>query len=211
MKSFIYITGGIMQDLAIMKNKRNYITWISNGLSLAAIAGGILFAVYGYYTGIFESRNTLVAFFGGLGIWAPILFVFLQALQVIIPVLPGFVTCIAGAIVFGPVAGFFYSYIGVCIGSAMAFYLARKHGTSLVKKLISEKTYDKYIGWLERGKKFDVFFLLAIFLPAAPDDILCFIAGLTKMNWQKFTLIILAGKPFVIALYSLVTAGVLRM
>ena len=56
-----------------------------------------------------------------------------------------------------------------------------------------------------------MFFAAAIFLPAAPDDVLCFIAGLTRMTWQKFTAIILLGKPFVIALYSLATAGVIQL
>ena len=107
--------------------------------------------------------------------------------------------------------GFIYSYTGMCIGSLLAFYISRKYGTSFVKKLVKPQTYDKYILWLEKGKKFDILFLLAIFLPAAPDDVLCFIAGLTRMTWKKFTVIILLGKPFVIALYSLATAGVLNL
>ena len=99
----------------------------------------------------------------------------------------------------------------MCIGSVLAFYFARRFGTGLVKKMISEKNYDKYILWLEKGNKFDLIFAASIFLPAAPDDVLCFIAGLTRMTWQKFTTIILLGKPFVIALYCLAVAGVIHL
>lgn len=37
----------------------------------------------------------------------------------------------------------------------------------------------------------------------APDDFLCYLAGTTDMTWRRYTAIILLGKPFAIALYSL--------
>lgn len=191
--------------------KRNYIAMFSTALTILTILGSVGFAFYGYQKGIFESRQTLEEFISRAGIWGPAFFVFIQALQVVIPVLPGFVTCIAGAIVFGPLPGFLYSYLGMCIGSILAFSIARRFGTGFVKKMVSERNYEKYILWLEKGNKFDFLFAAAIFLPAAPDDVLCFIAGLTRMTWQKFTAIILLGKPFVIALYCLATAGVIRL
>ena len=191
--------------------KENRVAFISVCLTVVTILLCISFVGYGYQKGVFRSRETLEAFISGTGIWGPLIFMLIQALQVVIPMLPGFVTCIAGAVVVGPLPGFFYSYVGVCIGSIFAFYAARRFGTGLVKKLVSEKNYDKYIRWLEKGNKFDFFFAAAIFLPTAPDDVLCFIAGLTRMTWKRFTAFILLGKPFVIALYSLATAGIIRL
>lgn len=193
------------------KNQPNYISIITAITSAATILIAGIFIIYGLKNGMFESQQSLEAFIGKAGIFGPLIFIFIQAIQVVIPILPGFVTCIAGAVVFGPLEGFIYSYTGMCLGSVMAFYISRKYGTAFVKKLVKPQTYDKYILWLEKGKKFDILFLLAIFLPAAPDDVLCFIAGLTRMTWKKFTIIILLGKPFVIALYSLATAGVLNL
>lgn len=193
------------------KNQPNYISIVTAITTAATILIAGIFIIYGLKNGIFESQQSLEAFIGKAGIFGPLIFIFIQAIQVVIPILPGFVTCIAGAVVFGPLEGFIYSYTGMCIGSMMAFYISRKYGTAFVKKLVKPQTYDKYILWLEKGKKFDILFLLAIFLPAAPDDVLCFIAGLTRMTWKKFTVIILLGKPFVIALYSLATAGVLNL
>ncbi len=189
-----------------MANK-NYVTLISRIMTIVLIIACIILAIAGYQSGIFESVEALQAFIASAGLWGPLIFMFIQALQVIIPMLPGFVTCIAGALLFGPIYGFIYSYIGICAGSVAAFYLSRRYGTVIVKKLIKEETYNKYITWLDKGKKFDIIFLLAIFLPAAPDDVLCFVAGLTKIQWKKFVIIILLGKPFVIALYSVGTAG----
>lgn len=191
--------------------ERNYFALASKYLSIASILLCILFAVWGYHLGIFESQESLSHFIRQTGIWAPLIFTFIQLIQVVIPVLPGFVTCVVGAIAFGPVLGFFYSYIGICAGSILAFLIARKYGVGCVKKMIGESAYEKYIGWLEKGKTFPLLFTLAIFLPAAPDDILCFIAGLTNMSTKKFVAIILLGKPFVIILYCLAVAGVIAL
>ena len=46
-------------------------------------------------------------------------------------------------------------------------------------------------------------FFWSIFLPIAPDDFLCYLAGTTTMTWKRYTAIILLGKPFNIALYSM--------
>lgn len=74
---------------------------------------------------------------------------------------------------------------------------------AFVQAFVKEETYEKYAGWLERGKKFDRFFAMAIFFPCAPDDFLCMLAGLTRMSWKKFGTIIILGKPASIAMYSL--------
>ncbi len=186
------------------KNSISIISKLTTVFLLIAFAG---LAIAGYQRGIFDSVNAFQNFINSTGLLGPLIFIFIQIIQIVIPMLPGFVTCIAGAVVFGPAAGFFYSYIGVCIGSIMAFYIARKYGIIIVQKIISEEKYNKYMSWLEKGRKFDILFALAILLPTAPDDVLCFIAGLTKMTWKKFIVIILLGKPFVIALYSIGTAG----
>ena len=56
--------------------------------------------------------------------------------------------------------------------------------------MISDKTYNKYIGWLDNQNRFEKLFALAIFLPVAPDDALCLMAGLTNMSVKRYTLII---------------------
>lgn len=136
-------------------------------------------------------------------IWAPVTFILIQMVQVVVPIIPGGITCAVGVVIFGPWYGLLYNYIGIVVGSGINFYLARRYGQCLVKFFVKEETYDKYITWLDKGKKFDKFFALAIFFPCAPDDVLCMIAGLTKMSWKKFSAIILLGKPASIAAYSM--------
>lgn len=137
------------------------------------------------------------------GLWAPLLFTALQAIQVVIPILPGGIGCLGGVLMFGPVMGFLYNYVGICLGSVAAFLLSKRYGQPFVRSVAGERTYEKYAGWLEKGNRFDTFFALAIFFPVAPDDFLCYLAGLTRMSLKKFSAIIFLGKPASIALYSL--------
>ena len=162
-----------------------------------------LFIWYGIRTGIFVSADALEAFLGRFGFWAPDFFSLIQCIQVVIPILPGAIGCLGGVLIFGPVWGFVYNYVGISIGSVLAFLLSKRYGKPFVRNMIGGKNYDKYIGWLNKGSAFDKAFAAAIFFPVAPDDLLCYIAGLTKMTLKKFAIIIILGKPGSIFLYSL--------
>lgn len=138
-----------------------------------------------------------------VGVLGPVLFMIVQIVQVVIPIIPGGLTSAVGVLAFGPFWGFVYNYAGLVLGSIVAFFLARHYGRPFIRKLVKPETYDKYIGWLDKREKFDWFFALAIFAPCAPDDLLCMIAGLTKMSVARFTCIILLGKPAALLVYSM--------
>lgn len=173
---------------------------IATIVSLSVI---VVLTIYGVQTGLLTDRDKLEMLVKKSGIWGPILFIIIQMVQVVLPIIPGGITCGAGVVIFGAWHGLLYNYIGIVAGSMINFYLARRYGQCFVKYFVKEETYEKYIGWLEKGKKFDKFFAFAIFFPCAPDDVLCLIAGLTRMTWKKFATIILLGKPASIAMYSL--------
>jgi len=173
----------------------NCITIISTVLT-------ITFIVYGIWNHLFSSQESLKRFLEFFGIWAPIIFILFQLIQVIFPILPGSIGCIAGIIFWGPFVGTIYNYIGICLGSFAAFYLSRRFGNNFVKTITNNKLYSKYKYLIEENSKFDKWFALAIFFPLAPDDFLCYLAGLTKITYKKFASIILLGKPFGIIAYS---------
>lgn len=168
-------------------------------LSLALIT---LFTFYGFQKGIFHSSDALHQFLARFGIFADITFIFLQIFQVVVPIVPGAVSLLAGVLIFGPVKGFIYNYIGICVGSFIAFSLTRKYGTDLLDKVATPKLIERYRSWLH-SDKFEKLFAAAIFFPMAPDDFLCYLAGVSRISVKKFILIILAGKPLSILLYSI--------
>ena len=172
-------------------------------LSLAGLVACVILALWGWRTGVLTSQQQMQALVHSCGAVGVVLFILFQAVQVVVPVLPGGIGCLAGVLIFGPVWGFVYNYVGICIGSLAAFAVARNCGKPLLTMLFSEKTIAKYSRWAEERNRFARLFALAIFLPVAPDDFLCYLAGTTEMSWRQYTAIILLGKPFAIALYSL--------
>jgi uncharacterized membrane protein YdjX (TVP38/TMEM64 family) len=167
---------------------------------LALLAG--IFLLRGWLEGHFASEESLRAYLSGFGFFGPVVLTLIQMLQVILPVLPGFLGCIVGAGLFGVTGGFLCNYIGISLGSLAAFLLARRFGMPFVKQVISEEKYDKYVGWVTKKKSYTLVLWLAILLPLAPDDFLCYFSGLTKMSFQKFAWIIILAKPWCILAYS---------
>lgn len=162
-----------------------------------------------YMQGRFHSLESLRDYVQGFGIMAPAVLTLFQAFQVILPVLPGFLGCAVGALLFGAAGGFWYNYIGISAGSIIAFFLARQYGTTLVTALFPGESYTKWSQWLGKSRYFTLALFAAILLPLFPDDYLCYFSGLTKMSSKKFIWIILLGKPWCILAYSLVFAGIL--
>lgn len=185
-----------------MENGTNRLRSVVNLLSLLGAVFTVLLCVYWYRTGVLTSTQAMSNMLRHLGLLAPLLFILLQVVQVVVPIIPGAAGCVAGVIIFGPWLGFLYNYIGICIGSVINFLLARWYGQPLVKSMVKESVYNKYVGWLDRGNRFTTLFALAIFLPVAPDDFLCMLAGLTKMELTTFTAIIILAKPLSIFAYS---------
>ena len=178
------------------------------------ITGWILFAVgvvWAWGAGLFTDTEKLQALLEKIGILAPLLFVIVQAVQVVIPIMPGAIGCVFGVVFFGAFWGFVFNYIGICIGSVCAFLLARKYGMMFVQNMTGSKFYNKYQHFLEKENQFEKMFALLIFLPVAPDDFLCYLAGVSRMRRTRFTTIILLGKPAAILMYSMGLHQVLRM
>lgn len=178
---------------------KKFLTWF---LVLLLVLCG-LFLFQGYLDGHFRSMESLQAYIGGFGPLGPLVLVLIQAIQVVLPVLPGFLGCIVGAGMFGAMGGFWCNYIGISAGSIIAFLLARRFGVGLVRCMIPMEKYTRFTQWLNQRESFTLALFLAILLPLAPDDFLCYFSGLTGMSTKKFTWIILLGKPWCILGYSL--------
>ncbi|MGI6212119.1 MAG: TVP38/TMEM64 family protein [Anaerovoracaceae bacterium] len=176
---------------------------VVRALSLAGLIVSILLCIYGWQTGIFTSQAKLQATIAEFGAGGALIFIIFQAVQVVVPIVPGGLSCLAGVLLFGAFRGFLYNYIGICIGSVIAFLVARSCGKELIRSIFGDQQIRKYEDWTAQDGRFSKMFAAAIFLPVAPDDFLCYLAGTTSMPLGRFLLIILLGKPGAIALYSL--------
>ncbi len=173
-----------------------------NWASIVGAVGTVIFCIWAYYTGILQSKETLSAFIKQAGIWGPPLFIFLQILQTVVPIIPGALTSVAGVFIYGHIIGTIYNYVGIVIGCAIIFYLARTYGPAFVQSVVSKRTYDKYIGWLDEGNRFERFFIFMMIWPISPADFLCMLAALTKMSFKKYMIIIVLCKPITLVIYT---------
>lgn len=146
-------------------------------------------------TGIISKINSIqglrdyIAQFGNMAVALYILFSFLQV--VVLPV-PGSVTVAAGVALFGPLKCAIYSFIGIVSGSIVAFAIGRWIGYKAVKWIVGKDTLDK---WLAKLKNKDYLILSIMFLlPMFPDDVLCFVAGLSSMTWTYFIIMIVVTR-----------------
>lgn len=197
--------------MQMQRNDQDNLAGLFNLLSIAGLAVCAVLAIWAYKSGILNSVDTLQAFIRKFSYTGILVFVLIQIVQVVIPILPGGISCLGGVIFFGPWFGFIYNYIGICIGSIAAFGISKTIGRPVLYKMFSEKMIEKYDSWTQKDSKFLKLFALAIFFPVAPDDFLCYLAGTTKMTWKQFAAVIVLGKPFSIALYSLGLTTAFRM
>ena len=117
------------------------------------------------------------------GILAPLAFILLQALQVIVAPISHYGVGMLGGFLYGPYLGTLLNWIGRIIGHVGAFFIARLAGRGIAEKYVDPDTlkqYDKYLS----NKSFVLF--LCYFLPVFPDDEMSYLTGLSKMPLKQF-------------------------
>lgn len=152
--------------------------------------------------GSIEGLRSYVASYGRFTV--PI-FIAIQFLQVVVLPIPSMVTIGAGVALFGPFYGAFYSLIGILSASIIAFFIGRHLGYKVVSWIIGEKSLQKGLQ-LVKGK--DTIVLTFMFLfPFFPDDVLCFVAGLSTMSVKFYLVMITATRIIGIVLSSYSLGG----
>jgi len=129
-------------------------------------------------------RNWLNSF----GPWSPAVFVALQVLQVVVFVLPGEVTQIAGGWLFGLGLGSLLSLLGIAIGSSIAFGLTRWLGVGFVHRIAGPGTVAQFDSLMASPRFIGSLFLFFL-IPGIPKDVLCYVAGLSRLKFVPFLLI----------------------
>ena len=126
------------------------------------------------------------------GIWAPLATILLHVAQVLLAPIPGQVIDAANGYLFGAAWGTVYSLAGVIAGSSLAMALARRFGRPWAERLIKRETLERLDGYSQqRGTLF--FFLIFLF-PFLPDDVACFLAGLTPLPLPELVALAAIGR-----------------
>jgi uncharacterized membrane protein YdjX (TVP38/TMEM64 family) len=127
------------------------------------------------------------------GYLAPLAFILVQFIQVVIFIIPGEIPQIAGGYLFGVTGGALYSVAGILVGSSFNFLLARWLGLPFVKSLFSEHRIRSFENIAHSSRAQIGFFLLFV-IPGIPKDVLCYVAGLSPLRFFAFILISTLGR-----------------
>ncbi len=136
-----------------------------------------------------DSVDKLRAFVSSYGNNAVFLFVLLQFLQVVVLPIPSFITVCAGVLLFGAFRGAIFSVIGIILGSIVAYAIGKFFGVKVAKWLVGEETLNKGLKAI-KGKDKIVLTFMFLF-PFFPDDVLCFVAGITTISPAFFMIMII--------------------
>lgn len=144
------------------------------------------------YWELFSDKTRIKAAIKAAGPLAPLLFIAIQALQVVLAPIPGEATGFIGGYLFGVPLGLLYSTLGLTLGSALAFGLGHWLEKRFVARIVSPATLERFDFLMERQGALVSFILFLI--PGFPKDALSFILGLSPMDFRVFLVISTLGR-----------------
>lgn len=166
------------------------------------VAFGALYLGVRRYVPFLFDPESLRAWIAQFGLFAPVVFIFIQAAQVVIAPIPGQVIALISGYLFGSVAGTVYSFTGVLLGSTIAFTLTKRYGRSFVENVLHDDVLDRFDGFVEQVGIPGL--LVFVLIPGLPDDVVCFLGGLTKWSLRTFLGVITVGRlpAYVLTVYA---------
>lgn len=152
----------------------------------------------------FGNREAVVNSVEQLGVWGPLVLIILLILQVFLAFIPGQALMIACGYVYGFWGGLLISWLGLFIGGQAAFFLARRFGRPFAERWISPEILSK---WDKASNGQGIgFYTLSLVLPIFPNDAMCYVAGLGKIQSRRFTIANSLGRGVASLLASAVGA-----
>jgi uncharacterized membrane protein YdjX (TVP38/TMEM64 family) len=137
-------------------------------------------------TNITYLKNTILSF----GIFAPIVFIIIMAIAIVISPIPSMPLASSAGMIWGPITATILAVIGAEIGAIISFLIARTLGKKAVEKLI-----HKNIVFCEDCDEKTVTFIVFIarLFPFFQFDIISYGAGLTNIKLRNFALATFVG------------------
>lgn len=122
------------------------------------------------------------------GVRAPLLFVGMVVLQIVVAIIPGEPLEIAAGYAFGALEGTLLCLIGALVGRVAVFLLVRRFGVRAVEVFFPLEKVQS-LRFLQNEKKLTFWVFFLFFLPGTPKDVLCYIVGLTKISLRSWIII----------------------
>lgn len=185
---------------------------LSNGrrirllLVLLLILAGLLIIFWQWPTlvSIFQNEDQLLQLVEDLGWFGPLALILLNILQIVVAPIPGYFVQAAAGYLYGPYWGGLWATIGLMGGSMLAMRLTRRFGRPLAISMIGSERLDQWEA-TTHSTSYVVWFLI-LFAPLG--DIPYFLAGLSRVSYQKIALLTLIVRAPTVFAWAAIGAGV---
>ncbi len=122
-------------------------------------------------------------FFAACGVWAPLVYVGLVTIEVVVAPIPGLMLYAPGGLVFGPLLGGALALAGNVIGAGVACALARSLNFGPVRRFVSSERVEPLQAALASRGSWLIFLLRLN--PLTSSDLVSYAAGLTRIpTWR---------------------------
>jgi uncharacterized membrane protein YdjX (TVP38/TMEM64 family) len=141
---------------------------------------------------------------GKVGWLAPLIYMSMMALAVVIAIIPSLPLNVVAGAFFGPLLGTLYSALGATVGAAAAFLIARYLGREVVERFI--QGHINFCSQCSNRLLTKVIFISRL-IPFISFDVVSYGAGLTKMSLRAFLLASFFGMLPLTFIYNQFGAG----
>ena len=140
-----------------------------------------------------EGRAEICEKVRSFGAFAPIVFMLLMALQVVIAFIPGGPLELIGGMLFGSGLGLLVTAAGAFLGTLCVYGLVRCFGKPLVDFFVPEEK-AKSLRILQDEEKLEFWVFVLFLIPGIPKDLLTYLTPLTRIRGRDFLLLSTVGR-----------------
>lgn len=168
-------------------------------LTVVALAWWFRDSLREHWSNLPEARSWLQS----LGPLGALIFIAINALQIVVAPIPGYVVQLAGGWVFGVWRGALYGLMGLAVGATLAMSLSRALGRPFVSRMFGDERLARW----EHMTRADRPWLWAALLLAPIGDLPYFLAGLSRFPIPRLVLTAVVVRSPSVILAAAVGAG----
>ena len=168
--------------------KRRRILAIISVTVIVLLLVGLTILLWNYFKNMATSGQGFREYIGQFGWAAPLVFIGLHMLQVIVALLPGEVLEIGAGYAFGAVEGTLLCMIGCALSSALVFIAVKRFGVKFIELFFDPDKINQMRFLNDEDQVKRLTFILFL-IPGTPKDLLTYFAGLTRLRVLEFVVI----------------------
>ena len=177
-------------------------------LAVVAVSVGLFFVLRACGVTNIDKLREIIA---SCGAWGWIAFIALfTACSTLLCFMPGTSATFIGVaiVMFGAWKGFAISTISVFLSSSLMFFIGHHFGEKAAIKLVGKESLEKAQNLIDVKSK--MLLPLMFLFPVFPDDALCMVAGMTKMRFWYFAVVVAIFRTIGIASICFLGSGLIN-